>query len=80
MKLTRHILLSGMFVAAVLAAAPSAKSQQITGTPGSPDATVTIDGKQLPPPPLKFGGVIKESATDSKPVLAAAGRAAQGRA
>ena len=67
MKLTRHILLSGMFVAAVLAAAPSAKSQQITGTPGSPDATVTIDGKELPPPPLPFGGVIKESATDSKP-------------
>ena len=67
MKLTRHILLSGMFVAAVLAAAPSAKSQQITGTPGSPDATVTIDGKELPPPPLPFGGVIKESAADSKP-------------
>ena len=56
-----------MFVAAVLAVAPSAKPQQITGTPGSPDATVTIDGKQLPPPPLPFGGVIKESATDSKP-------------
>ena len=67
MKLTRHILLSGMFVAAVLAAAPSAKSQQITGTPGSPDATVTIDGKELPPPPLPFGGVIKESAANSKP-------------
>jgi len=56
-----------MFVAAVLAAAPSAKSQQITGTPGSPDATVTIDGKELPPPPLPFGGVIKESAANSKP-------------
>ena len=27
----------------------------------------TIDGKQLPPPPGKFGGVIKESAKDSKP-------------
>ena len=40
---------------------------QITGTPGSPSATVTIDGKQIPPPPMKFGGVIKESAMDSKP-------------
>ena len=40
---------------------------QITGTPGSPSATVTIDGKQIPPPPMKFGGVIKESALDSKP-------------
>jgi hypothetical protein len=33
---------------------------------GSPSATTTIDGKQLPPP-LKFGGVIKESYKDSKP-------------
>src|SRR4029078_13350311 len=37
------------------------------GTPGSPAATITIDGKQLPAPPEKFGGVIKESAKDSKP-------------
>ena len=42
-------------------------AQQITGVPGSPSATVTLDGKQLPPPPLKFGGVIKESAKDSTP-------------
>ena len=28
---------------------------------------MTLDGKQLPPPPPKFGGVIKESAKDSKP-------------
>ena len=28
---------------------------------------MTIDGKQIPPPPMKFGGVIKESATESKP-------------
>src|SRR5262245_12774304 len=39
---------------------------QTTGTPGSPSATVTLDGKQLPPPPMKFGGVIKETAKDSK--------------
>jgi arylsulfatase A-like enzyme len=42
-------------------------AQQINGTPGSPSATITIDGKQLPPAPPKFGGVIKESAKDSKP-------------
>ncbi len=35
--------------------------------PGSPGATVTLDGKQLPPPPTKFGGVIKEAAADSQP-------------
>ncbi len=44
-----------------------AMAQQINGTPGSPSATITIDGKQLPPPPLKFGGIIKESAKDSQP-------------
>jgi hypothetical protein len=46
---------------------PAAMAQQINGTLGSPSATTTIDGKRLPPPPLKFGGVIKESAKDSKP-------------
>ena len=30
-------------------------------------ATTTIDGKQLPPPDPKFGGVIKDTAVDSKP-------------
>jgi arylsulfatase A-like enzyme len=48
--------------------ASSARAQiQTTGTPGSPSATTTIDGKQLPPPDPKFGGVIKDSAVDSKP-------------
>src|SRR5437899_10673841 len=67
MKSTRQILLSGMLAATVMAVAPSAWTQQINGTPGSPDATVTIDGKQIPPPPMPFGGVIKESVKDSKP-------------
>jgi arylsulfatase len=39
-----------------------ANAQQITGQLGSPSATTTIDGKQLPVPPQKFGGAIKESA------------------
>src|SRR5438552_4221687 len=67
MKSARQIFLGGMLAAAVMAIAPSAWTQQINGTPGSPDATVTIDGKQIPPPPMPFGGVIKEAATDSKP-------------
>jgi nitrate reductase NapE component len=33
----------------------SALAQQIIGTPGSPSATTTIDGKYLPPPPAPFG-------------------------
>ena len=43
----------------------SAHAQQVTGVPGSPGATTTIDGKQLPPPDPKFGGVIKEKASES---------------
>jgi arylsulfatase len=43
------------------------RAQQVTGTPGSPSATTTIDGKQLPPPDPKFGGVIEEKASQSKP-------------
>ena len=39
--------------------------QQVTGVPGSPGATTTIDGKQLPPPPPQFGGVIKDRASES---------------
>jgi arylsulfatase A-like enzyme len=58
-------LVSGILLGASLSS--GAIAQQINGTPGSPSATITIDGKQLPPPPTKFGGVIKESAKDSKP-------------
>ncbi|SPF33792.1 exported hypothetical protein [Syntrophobacter sp. SbD1] len=56
----------GFLLTAMLTALP-ALAQQITGVPGSPSATIMIDGKQLPPPPLKFGGVISEDAKDSKP-------------
>ncbi len=54
---------------AVLGLTPPAPvaAQQVTGTPGAPSATTSIDGKQLPPPPAKFGGVIKEEAKDSTP-------------
>jgi arylsulfatase A-like enzyme len=41
-------------------------AQQVTGELGSPSATTTLDGKQLPPPDPKFGGVIKEKASESK--------------
>jgi arylsulfatase len=33
----------------------SVSAQQITGVPGSPEATTTITGKQLPPADPKFG-------------------------
>jgi arylsulfatase A-like enzyme len=46
---------------------PGANAQTMTGTPGSPSATTTIQGNQIPAPEPKFGGVIKENAKDSKP-------------
>ena len=66
MTTNKRILLWAVVAAFSLTAALSANAQKITGKPGSPSATETIDGKQLPPPPSKFGGVIKESAKDSK--------------
>ena len=40
-------------------------AQQVTGTLGSPSATTTISGNQLPLPDPKFGGVIKQKASES---------------
>jgi len=54
-------------LALTLLASVSANAQQATGVLGAPGATTTIDGKQLPPPDPKFGGVIGEKASDSKP-------------
>ena len=59
--------LSSSSILLCVSLAPGASAQQITGTPGSPSATITLDGKQLPPEPPKFGGEIKEDAKDSKP-------------
>jgi arylsulfatase len=46
-------------------AAPGA-GIQTTGEQGSPGATTTLSGKQLPAPDPNFGGVIKENAAQSK--------------
>lgn len=48
-------------------ATPSSPKQQPMGAPGSPSATTTIRGDQLPAPEPEFGGVIKDSALESKP-------------
>jgi arylsulfatase A-like enzyme len=55
----------GALAIAILAATPSA-AQPVTGTLGSPTATTTISGKQLPPPDPKWGGVIRDDALESK--------------
>ena len=69
-----------LVVAAVMLAIMPAMAQQVTGELGSPSATTTIDGKQLPPPDPKFGGVIKEKASESTAVVGATRRAAERRA
>ncbi len=65
-RLAVYTWLAMFLCQAALAGAP-ASAQQINGVAGSPDATMSIKGNQLPPPPMKFGGVIKESYLDSKP-------------
>ena len=67
MKQSLFLLLTSTALALVCAASATATAQETTGVAGSPSATTTIDGKQLPPPDPKFGGVIKEKASESTP-------------
>jgi arylsulfatase A-like enzyme len=64
MKITTTLSLGFLLGTSYL---PAVMAQQITGTPGSPSATTTIQGNQIPAPEPKFGGVIKENSKDSKP-------------
>ena len=61
-------VLASLFAMLGLAATSATASAEITGVPGSPSATTTIDGKQLPPTPdSAFHGTIKSNALDSTP-------------
>ncbi len=44
-----------------------ANARETTGARGSPDATTTIDGRYLPPPPQSFKGKIELNAAHSTP-------------
>jgi len=66
MESTKQIILSGILAVAVAAVAPSAHAQKIYGEAGAASATESIDGKQLPAPPPKFGGVIQQDVKGSK--------------
>jgi arylsulfatase len=63
----RWIGSASIIAVGVLLAALPAAAQQTTGTPGSPEATTTIDGRYLPPPPQRFEGSINLNAAQSKP-------------
>jgi len=64
-RATSRQLLAGCVLLAL--ADTTAQARQTTGTPGSPNATATIPGNQLPAPPPKFGGVMNEQLSKSKP-------------
>jgi hypothetical protein len=57
-------LVSSIVALAVIAG--PALAQETSGVPGTPSATTTIDGKQIPAPEPKFGGEIKETLQGSK--------------
>jgi arylsulfatase A-like enzyme len=54
------------FISLIALAWSPAMGQQVTGTLGSPSATTTIPGNQLPPPPPPFGGVMGANVDQSK--------------
>ncbi|MGB9437872.1 MAG: arylsulfatase [Desulfobacterales bacterium] len=58
--------IAAILIAVAFAALPT-RAQEITGELGSPSATTTISGKQLPAPDPPFGGVIKDDALKSTP-------------
>lgn len=61
-------IVAALFVTSALSGPTLAQqAQRTTPPPGSPAATITIPGNQLPPPPQKFGGTIERDARNSKP-------------
>ncbi len=71
--LTLRALALALSVSVLALATGSTFAQQITGTPGSPSATTTIDGKYLPNPPPPFGGTINMDAQESNSAFHATG-------
>ena len=67
MRPIRFVILSLLPVAMFLSQSELVLAQQVTGTLGSPSATTTISGAQLPAPEPAFGGVIKNDALQSTP-------------
>jgi arylsulfatase A-like enzyme len=63
MRITTTLSLSFLLGTSYL---PAVMAQTVNGTLGSPSATTTIQGNQIPAVPPKFGGVIKETLDGSK--------------
>jgi arylsulfatase len=58
-------MLAALLLAPLMAS--GAHAQQTTGVPGSPSATTTIPGNQLPAPAPPFRGKIERNAAQSTP-------------
>jgi arylsulfatase len=56
-----------LIILAVALSSQPDMAPQTTGTPGSPEATTTVDGRYLPSPPDQFKGDIQLNALQSKP-------------
>jgi arylsulfatase len=67
MKANQSSTWAAFLSAAFVLIAATGYAQTITGAPGSPSATTTIDGRYLPNPPAPFGGKIDLNAKDSQP-------------
>jgi arylsulfatase len=67
MKTLKRMTFLLVLVAAALLASVPVMAQQTTGTPGSPGAKTTIDGRYLPNPPQPFRGDIQTNAMQSTP-------------
>jgi arylsulfatase len=65
--MNRSTIAASLSLLAGILAASVVQAQQVSGTPGSPDATTTIDGRYLPNPPQPFRGEINPNAAQSKP-------------
>ena len=61
----RQMLL--ILITGVLLSFAPASAQELYGVPGSPDFREFPNSKVLPPPTVKFGGVINRNAAQSKP-------------
>jgi arylsulfatase A-like enzyme len=65
--MTRTMIVSILAALTAILGAVASMAQQVTGVPGSPSATTTIDGRYIPNPAPPFGGKINLSAVGSKP-------------
>lgn len=64
---SRSAILTLLFFSALLLLSAPGFCQTIAGVPGSPSATIAIQGDQIPAPPQEFGGRIEREASKSKP-------------